>query len=117
MKLGDEKLRRGKKFANGRNSLKNPTILSSLDDFVYKEEKATAYLREIIGWTPRNVIDAKVIAREANIPPMWDSLTNALVGGRFCCRRMNYSSITMPSQTALRHIDINASPLYEFSVK
>ena len=38
LKLSDEKLRRGKKFANGRNSLKNPTVLSSLDDFVYKEE-------------------------------------------------------------------------------
>jgi len=38
LKLGDEKLRKGKKFANGRSSLKNPTVLSSLDDFVYKEE-------------------------------------------------------------------------------
>ena len=38
LKLGDQKLRRGKKFANGRNSLKNPMFVKSLDDFVYKEE-------------------------------------------------------------------------------
>ena len=79
---------------------KNKTVL------VYKKELAIRCLQQGLGWKPKNVIDAKDIATELGMKPNLDNLTRAMVGGQFCGGAMNFSGEVMPSQTALRHIDI-----------
>ena len=85
--------------------------------FVCGKDTAVGFLRQLFGWTPRNVVDAKDLARNNNIQPLLDPMTNALVGGFSCSRGTNFSGDTIPSQVALRHIDVMTSFIYEFCVR
>ena len=82
--------------------------------YVYKKEMAIQYLRMHLGWTPRNLIDAKEVAQHIGIGSRIEDLTEKLVGGRFCCRAMNFCGASTPSQTALRHLDILGSLIFTF---
>ena len=89
---------------------KNKTV------FVYKKEQAIRCLQQGLGWKPRNIIDAKDIATGMGMKPNLDNMTHALVGGKFCGRAMNFSGKVMPSQTALRHIDIMIALVRKFCI-
>ena len=85
--------------------------------FVYKKEMAISSLQQSLGWKPKNVIDARDIARDMGMKPSLENMTRALVGGKFCGRAMNYSGKVMPSQTALRHIDITIALIRKFCIE
>ena len=85
--------------------------------FVNGKDTAVGYLRKFFGWTPRNIVDAKAVAEENGIRPLLNPMTEALVGGRFCHRGINFCGDTIPSQVALRHVDVMASFVYEFCIR
>ena len=85
--------------------------------FVYDKNRACRYLRECFGWTPTKATDAKSVAADNKILPRLEPMTNALVGGGYCERATNFYGGTMPSQTALRHLDVTASLIHEFCLR
>ena len=84
--------------------------------FVFRQSLALDYLGKILGWIPSNVVDAYDVAKEIGVRPRIEDMSMAFTGGSFCTRATNFASIKMPSQTALRHIDVMASFIYEFCV-
>ena len=85
--------------------------------FVYNKAAATRFLRKHFDWIPRKVTDAKAVAADNKILPRLEPMTNALVGGGYCERASNFHGGTMPSQTALRHLDVTASLIREFCLR
>ena len=85
--------------------------------FVFKRELAVPNLLKSLGWNPKNLIDAKDILRGMGLVPNLNSMASAIVGGQFCGRAMNFSGKAMPSQTALRHIDIMISLIRKFCIE
>ena len=82
--------------------------------YVYKEHSASLYLRQHLGWKPRNVFEAKQLARQNGIRHRLEDISAALVGGQFCHRATNFCGASVPSQTALRHIDILSNVVFRF---
>ena len=82
--------------------------------YVYKKESAVLYLRKHLGWTPRNLVDAKEVALNIGIGANLEDITEKLVGGKYCYRGMSFCGASTPSQTALRHLDIMSSLVFKF---
>ena len=82
--------------------------------YVYKKDSAALCLRQHLGWSPKNMIDAKDVARQLGIETRVEDIVGALVGGPFCHRATNFCGAFTPSQTALRHVDIMGSLFFRF---
>ena len=82
--------------------------------FVFRKSVASTYLRNIFDWNPAVLVDAKALAEENRILPTLKDMVEAFVGGPFCARASHFTGVKAPSQTALRHVDVVASFIYEF---
>ena len=82
--------------------------------YVYKKDTAALCLRQHLGWSPKNMIDAKDVAARNHIDTRLENIAEALVGGPFCFRAMNFSGATTPSQAALRHVDMMGALIFRF---
>ena len=85
--------------------------------FVYKEKRAVSVLQTEFQWTPKVVVDAKQVAADNQLHPTMSGIAEALVGGPYCRRGFWFSDMSIPSQVALRHRNMNASLIYEFCVQ
>ena len=85
--------------------------------YIYKKELGMVYLRQLFGWRPKNLVDARDVARRIGTGDRLIHMTEKLVGGPFCLRGINFSGISTPSQVALRHIDLVATLIRKFCTR
>ena len=83
---------------------------------VYRFDLARVYLCKLLGWVPSNAIDAMDVAKDIGVRARLNDMSFSFTGGPLCTRGANFAAVKMPSQTALRHLDVLASFLYEFCV-
>ena len=85
--------------------------------FVSGAEDVIDFFEIEFGWTPPTVVDVKDVASEHDIAPTFMGLVEFLVGGEYCRRARRFSHVSMPSQSALQHLDLDASIIYEACVR
>ena len=85
--------------------------------FVFRLSEAKQFLEEAFNWSPPNLVDASELARRDNIRPSMADMANSLVGGEFCRRAIHFTDAAWPSATAVHHLDIAASVIYDYCMK
>ena len=85
--------------------------------YVFSIEKASKHLLAQLDWAPSNLIDASEIAKQNGIRPSLSDMAVRLSGGAYCRRALRFPGNAIPSPSALKHIDVGASIIYEFCVE
>ena len=101
-----------------------PGVVSALSElvgikkvYVFSIEKATEHLRAQLDWIPSNLVDASDVAKQNGIRPSLSDMAVHLSGGAYCRRALRFPGNAIPSPSALKHMDIGASIIYEFCVE
>ena len=85
--------------------------------FLFRKEEAKGFLRDVLDWSPSNIVDASNLAEENGIHPSLSEMSRALGVGEHCRRGLYFSDSALPSPVALQHLDVSAAVIYEFCLE
>ena len=81
--------------------------------FRYRWQRRGPQFRALFDWTPEQFLDVEEVAKEQQLGYGLDDLARRVVGVDFCRRSSNFSDLTIPSTSALRHRAIRVLLIYE----